>query len=226
MKLEKKVTNNSISNQVYQLLKEHIINLTIKPGTAISEKEIAEKLEVSRTPVREAFVRLVQDDLLEIFPQKGTQVTLIDLKQVEDARFIREHLEKATLKIACQRIKKNQLLELKKIVSQQIESIKKNQFDKFFQLDESFHQLIVNISENEKVWQAIQREDAHLKRIRVLSLFNEMKSKNIIEEHQKIIEALEQRDDVQALQILEKHVSQLAIEGEILKEEFPTYFTQ
>jgi len=225
MKLEKKVVSNSISNQVYQILKENIINLTLEPGTAISEKEISDRLEVSRTPVREAFVRLVQDDLLEVFPQKGTRVSLIDLKEVVDARFIREHLEKATYGLVCQNIQDEQIQELRDNINQQIKSVKEQRFSDFFKLDETFHYSIVKISGNQKVWPAIQRVDAHLKRIRVLSLINEEKSQVIIQEHIEILQALEKRDAVKAIQILEKHVNQLTKEEESLRQKRPHYFS-
>ena len=64
------------------------MSLELPPGTSISEKEIAEKLQVSRTPVREAFLRLSEDELLNVLPQRGTLVTLIDLEHVDEARFL------------------------------------------------------------------------------------------------------------------------------------------
>ena len=225
MKLEKKVVSHSISSQVYQLLKENIINLTLEPGTAISEKEISDRLEVSRTPVREAFVRLVQDDLLEVYPQKGTRVSLIDLKEVADARFIREHLEKATYELVCLKIKDLQIQELKENIEQQMKSVTEQRFADFFKWDEAFHHLIVEISGNQKIWPAIQRVDAHLKRIRVLSLINEEKSQVIIQEHIHLLQALENRDAVKAIHLLEDHVNQLTKEEETLKQQRPHYFS-
>jgi len=75
------INKDSTSKRIYHLIKEEIINLNFIPGLNISEKEISEKFKVSRTPVREAFVRLSQEGLLNIYPQKGTFVSLIDLSK-------------------------------------------------------------------------------------------------------------------------------------------------
>ena len=83
----------SAGNIVYSKLKE-IVSLESPPGTALSEKEVSLSFEVSRTPVRESFVRLAQEDLVVVLPQRGTRVSLIDSELVEEARFMREQLEK------------------------------------------------------------------------------------------------------------------------------------
>ncbi|MBU3181932.1 GntR family transcriptional regulator [Clostridium psychrophilum] len=77
----------------------------------ISEIEILEKFNVSRTPVREAFARLSQEGLISVYPQKGTFVSLIDLLSVEEARFMREHLERAILRLACENFPKEIIIE-------------------------------------------------------------------------------------------------------------------
>lgn len=224
MKLKKKVINNSISNQVYEVLKHNIINLNLKPGENISEKEISEKLEVSRTPVREAFVRLAQEELIEIYPQKGTFVSLIDLDDVEEARFIREHLEKATIRLACQNYTSHQLQGVKNNVMMQERSLMEKEFDTFFKLDEEFHRIIVEMSGKKKVWLAIQRFDAHLKRIRMLSLMNDYRVNIVLKEHKEILKNLEERNEGAAQLTLQNHLTRLTIEKEELKQAYPQYF--
>ena len=86
---------------VYTTLKQLILSLKLPPGTAISEKEISLEFNVSRTPVRESFVRLAQEGLLEVYPQRGTYVSLIQVDLVEEARFMREQLERAVIRLAC-----------------------------------------------------------------------------------------------------------------------------
>src|SRR5690606_9977779 len=85
---------------VYEIIKKNIINLNMPPGTRVSEKEISDLLNVSRTPVREAFIKLSKEGLIYVVPQKGSYISHIDLDAVEDARFIRECLEKAVMEIA------------------------------------------------------------------------------------------------------------------------------
>ncbi|WP_185819469.1 GntR family transcriptional regulator [Salibacterium salarium] len=91
----------SMRSEVYASLRQEIMALQLEPGRSISENEISKRLEVSRTPVREAFLRLSQDDLITVYPQKTSIVSLIDLDHLEETRFMREHLEVAVTKLAC-----------------------------------------------------------------------------------------------------------------------------
>ena len=83
----------NVSETVYNILRRNIINLNLVPGSQISEKEISEKMNVSRTPVREAFIKLSKEALVSILPQKGTFVSKIDLSRVQEERFLRETIE-------------------------------------------------------------------------------------------------------------------------------------
>ena len=84
-----KAQDSSIRENVYRVIRENITSLQLAPGTTVSTQELAAKLQVSRTPVREAFIRLQKEDLVEITPQKGTMVSRIDLTRAEKERFIR-----------------------------------------------------------------------------------------------------------------------------------------
>ncbi len=97
-----KAQDNSIRENVYRIIRENITSLQLAPGTTVSTQELAAKLQVSRTPVREAFIRLQKEDLVEITPQKGTMVSRIDLTRAEKERFIRESLETAILPLFLQ----------------------------------------------------------------------------------------------------------------------------
>ena len=96
--------NQPIHQWVYKVLRTAIIEIHIRPTQALSEKEISDLLGVSRTPVREAFIRLAEDGLINITPQKRSIVSPIDLDQAEEARFVRRALEKAVIKEACGRL--------------------------------------------------------------------------------------------------------------------------
>lgn len=110
MYINHKQRSSTTSNQVYEELKSQILNLQLAPGTSISEKEMSEKFNVSRTPVRESFLRLSREGLLNVFPQRGTFVSLIDLNLVEEARFMREHLERAVIRLACETFPQDKLI--------------------------------------------------------------------------------------------------------------------
>lgn len=101
MSTEQKI-KGSTREYSYQPLKDRIFHLELEPGTKISEKEIADELNVSRTPVREAFMKLAEEELLDIIPQSGTIVSRINLRHVEEGRFIREKIEKEIVALACE----------------------------------------------------------------------------------------------------------------------------
>ena len=89
------------SDRVYATLSAAIRDLSLAPGRSLSETELAESLNVSRTPLREAIARLVDAGLVQVVPQVGTRVALIRLSDVEEARFVRENLEVAAFEVAC-----------------------------------------------------------------------------------------------------------------------------
>lgn len=121
----------------YHVLKEQILQLKLEPGTKISEKEIAEQLNVSRTPVREAFMKLAEEELLDIIPQSGTVVSRINLAHVEEGRFIREKIEKEIVALACDSFGEDFRFRMEtNIYMQDVCSTQKN-FNKLFELDES-----------------------------------------------------------------------------------------
>ena len=128
--------NFSTRDHVYETLKENIIRLNLKPGQSVSEKEISEMLNVSRTPVREAFVKLAQEELLEVYPQRGTFISLIDLDHVEEVRFIRELLERASAKLAAENPQNVDLVSLKENLQRQRFCIDEKNYEKLFELDE------------------------------------------------------------------------------------------
>lgn len=95
--------NESVREYAYRTLRENILKLKLKPGDKISEKEISDTLSISRTPVREAFIRLSQEQLLEVLPQRGTYISKINTSQIAEFRFLRVTLEQAVMKLACEK---------------------------------------------------------------------------------------------------------------------------
>ncbi|MBO8162107.1 MAG: GntR family transcriptional regulator [Brevibacillus sp.] len=223
LELSKK-TNYSIRDHIYQELKKNIISLKLEPGLSISEKEISAMLNVSRTPVREAFVKLAQEELLEIYPQKGTFVSLIDLDHVEEARFIREHLERATVRVACEKISADSLLELEtNLVMQQLCVNDKN-YTKLFELDEEFHSTLAKGCGKERVWSVIQQTNLHLNRIRMLRLASNYNWDTILSQHREILNAIKERDPDKAEQVMKEHLTMVIAEQDELKKSYPNYF--
>ncbi|QQK79610.1 GntR family transcriptional regulator [Salicibibacter cibi] len=214
----------STGDQVYESLRKDIITLKFKPGASLSEKEISEKLEVSRTPVREAFQKLAQDHLLDILPQRGSFVTLIDSTQVEDARFIREHLEVASVRLACSHFNAEVLERLSMNLRMQELFMEEKKFDDLFLLDEEFHALISKGCGKSRVWDVISQVNVHLDRVRMLSMAAEYNWKTILQHHADIMEAIKQGDADAAETIMRKHLSLVSVDQVELKKSFSNYF--
>ncbi|MFC0472068.1 GntR family transcriptional regulator [Halalkalibacter kiskunsagensis] len=226
MKLEFGERNSfsSTRDYVYHVLRENIISLKLEPGINISEKDISEKLQVSRTPVREAFVKLVQDELLEVFPQRGSFVALIDLDHVEEARFIREHLEIAAIGLACEVFSPKHMQKLEYNLHIQKRCVEVGDYKKFFELDEEFHETISEGCGRKRIWTVIQQMNVHLNRVRMLSLAENHNWKILLTQHEDMIAAIKEQDSIKAKTVIRDHLTLVNNDQGELKVAFPKYF--
>lgn len=212
--------------EAYQQLRADIMNLKLEPGRSISETEIGTLFNISRTPVREILQKLTEENLIEIYPQIGSFISKIDLKIVDDAVFLRELCEKEMIRFSMQRSDKTVLIrDLKKnIAFQQINYNYQEDFYEFFQLDNTFHEIIYAFNERDNIWKNIGKLTTHYDRLRLLDAADRNHQKRTIEEHIKIIQIIEDaREDcieTTVLTHLEKYKSII----DRLKEKYPTYF--
>ena len=128
--------NLSVALQVHYYLRQQILKLNLKPGKALSEKELSLQLGVSLTPVREAFIRLSEEGLVDIFPQRGTIVAPIRMGEIKEAQFLREILETAIVRRAAVGIGKKSLSLLKMNLVHQEKALESNDYTEFMELDE------------------------------------------------------------------------------------------
>jgi GntR family transcriptional regulator, rspAB operon transcriptional repressor len=224
--MDNKLATNTTSTRehVYNSLKEQILNLQLAPGTSISEKEISLQFNVSRTPVRESFLRLAQEGLLNIYPQRGTFVSLIDLDLAEEARFMREHLERAVIRLACESFSKDKLMALEMNLSMQKVCIKEKDYRRMFELDEEFHRTIFESCNKSKTWSVIQQMNLHFNRFRMLRLVADYNWDNIFIQHVNILNAIKEKDADKAEKLMQDHLRLAVIDKELLKKSYPNYF--
>ena len=216
----------NMKNYVYKVLKENIMQLKLKPGTNLRKEDIAKELKVSRTPIREAFVKLSEDGLIDVYPQRGTSVTFIDLRKVEEAKFMREHLEKAVVTLGCEVLSKDDLFELRANINKQEMGLKDLSYMKLFKLDTNFHKLIFQGCDKSTIWSSMQQVSTHLNRFRMLSLAADFNREEVIADHKKIYTALKERDKEKAEQIMKNHIERIQIDEKKLKSDYPNYFKQ
>ncbi|RUS43806.1 GntR family transcriptional regulator [Cohnella sp. AR92] len=209
---------------VYAKLKSQILSLELPPGTALSEKESSLAFQVSRTPVRESFVRLAQEGLVQVLPQRGTYVSLIDPELVEEARFMREQLEKAVVRLACASFPGDKLEELRANLKEQRSSMERQDDKRLFELDESYHRTLFEGCRKLNTWSVIQQMNAHLNRTRLLRLVSDHQWNHLYEQHERIVNAIEAQDADLAESTMQEHLLLSVKDMVVLREKFPQYF--
>ncbi|MFC4547370.1 GntR family transcriptional regulator [Paenactinomyces guangxiensis] len=216
--------NGSTRDFIYQTLREQIINLELKPGTKISEKEIAEKFKVSRTPVRESFLKLAQEELLEIYPQSGTIISRIDLDHVEEARFTREMIERGIVRIACGEFPEELLFQLESNITMQELCVEKGNHQRLFELDEEFHKTLFYGCKKNRTWEMIRQMNCHFDRIRMLRLASNTDWRVVISQHKEIFDLIIKKDPDKAEKAMMNHLKLVILEKEELQIRYPDYF--
>ncbi|QAY66716.1 GntR family transcriptional regulator [Paenibacillus protaetiae] len=224
MDLTKKIQPVSTRDVVYHSIREQILRLELLPGTGLSEKEISVQFNVSRTPVRESFVRLSQEGLLEVYPQRGTFVSLIDTELVEEARFMREQLERAVIRLACASFPASRLADLKANLLLQKAGIEELDHNRMFELDEAYHRTLFEGCNKSNTWAVLGQINAHLNRSRMLRLTTDHHWEHLYEQHTQMVQAIENQDAARADQLMSEHMSLSIHDQQLLKEKYPAYF--
>lgn len=193
--------------QVYAVLREEIAKVRLAPGAALSEKMLAEEMGVSRTPVREALIRLSEDGLVYIVPKSGTYVSPIDLDAVRDAHLIRESLECATVFLAARHAMENDVAELRAIFESQKELVAAEDFDGFLTEDDIFHRRLIEISGRIGVIRPVQAAKLQLDRVRYSTIESSAHIALIFEQHEEIIDCVAKNDGRGARRVMREHLN-------------------
>jgi len=218
-------TENSIQGAVYDTLKQGIMTLRLVPGTVMSTQEMATRLNVSRTPVREAFIRLQREGLVDAVPQRGTMVSKINLKRVEEERFIRESLELAVVDSFLRCCDAAHFTALRESILQQKKCIREKRFADFVACDNQWHRLFFDAAGQLLAWDTIMNVNSHYNRIRILTVQNEETSIGVIRQHEKIVRFMEQGEKDAVREEIADHVMKINIEKTDLIRQYPDYFS-
>jgi DNA-binding GntR family transcriptional regulator len=214
----------STRSHVYNILRRAIVSLEFLPGQALSENELAGRHGVSRTPIREALIRLGNDGLVEVVPQLGTFVSRISTRDVIEVRFIRETLERASLPHAIERVGKDDEKRLRRLLDEQEAAEQDGDLQHWFQTDEDLHRTLLEIGGHPKIWPIVSSTKAHLDRVRMLSLPDPGLLQDLHGQHRSIVEHVLAKDEKAADVVLRHHL-QLALGAlESLRERYPDYF--
>ena len=196
------------TRSIYTSLRQDIVSLRLRPGERLSENELALRFGTSRAPVREALIRLVEDGLIDVRPQRGSFVSRISLKAMERARFVREALEVAIIRRAAEQgMPDAARLQAEDAIGAQLAA--RDNPERFTQMDDVFHRSFAEGAGLSGVWAIIEREKAQFDRIRILSLPAVTPVDVLITQHKAILAAVLDRHLVGAEEAIRIHMSEV-----------------
>ena len=213
----------SVVDQLFDRLRAAIIDNVLTPGTKLSEAEVALNHGVSRQPVREAFIKLANESLLEIRPQRGTFVAKISLPHVMDARFVREAVEADIVKLLADAPDPAVIADLRRQVRAQEALIGGSARD-FIAADEAFHRTLAEGADKARAWEVVVEMKAQMDRVRVLSS-QHFPVDRLVAQHLAIVDAIAAGDGAAAERGLRLHLQGILTDLPVIKQERPEYFS-
>ncbi|MBF2760717.1 MAG: GntR family transcriptional regulator [Ectothiorhodospiraceae bacterium AqS1] len=209
---------------IFDHLRGEIGSNRLPPGAKISEVDIADKFGVSRQPVRDAFNRLANQDLLLIRPQKPTEVKRFSLPKIEQARFIRLAVELEVVRIACQVQDSRRTDAMEKNLEGQSHAVDADDIERFHELDYDFHKQICELGGQGMMFETIQFYKAKVDRLCMLSLGQASEASDLLQDHRRIFNAISAAKVSAAESAVRTHLSRLDEVIREIREERPDYF--
>ncbi len=195
---------------VFNTLREAILKGDLKPGERLMELQLASKLGVSRTPIREAIRMLEQEGLAVTTPRKGAEVAKMTIKDMEDVLEIRDALDELAVRIACQKISDEQLKQLEDMKELFEKSTQTGNVKKIAEADVTFHDVIYEATGNPKLVTLLNNLREQVYRYRVEYIKDPKNYPTLIAEHEAILESLKNRDVKNAVEAMHVHVANQA----------------
>jgi len=205
-------------------IRSNIIRLKLEPGSMLSENALATEMGLSRTPVREALMELARDRIVEVYPQRGSAVALVDYALVEENRFMRSALERAVIQLDCEMAVPEDLDRLRENVKLQKFYLENYYPETLMELDNAFHRILFEIAHKTQVHALMECFSIHFDRVRSMAL-GSVRNLKIVQDHADLADAVARRDAPAAAALMEKHLSRYKIDEQELRETYPaSYF--
>lgn len=218
-------TGETAAQIVHRRLRDDIVSMRRRPGDVIFEKEIALEARVSRTPVREALLRLADEKLIEIVPKSGTMVSRIPAEILPEIIVARAALEAVTVKAAAEGAKGSEIAGLKAIIERQRETLATGDIDGFHSADELMHRAIAEAGRLPGIWSMIIQIKVQLDRYRRLTLPQPHRMERAVAEHEAVIDAIARHDAVAAAAAMNHHLYGLKVSLAPIRDLNPDYFS-
>jgi DNA-binding GntR family transcriptional regulator len=196
-------------DEVFDYLHDQISSLALRPGDKISEADIAARFGISRQPVRDAFSRLANLDLLLIRPQRATEVKRFSMREIEKSRFVRAAVEKEVLRRAAAKCDADGEARLEAALNDQDKAVQALDVDGFGVLDYEFHKAICDIADADFAFDVIMTEKAKVDRLCRLGLSKEQRLPDLMLDHRNIADAIKAHDGGLAIEVGMFHLSRL-----------------
>ena len=195
--------------QVFEWLRASILSLQLAPGTALSRTELAERFELSQTPVRDALLQLAQEGLVDIFPQHATLVSRIDIASATQAHFLRCAIELEVVRtLALAAAEDTSVLRAKLTAQIDLQAaLAIADTEEFISSDQAFHRLMYEAAGAPDLYELVRRRSGHLDRLRRLDLPSPGKAERVVRDHRAIVAALAARDPDAAQAAMRTHLS-------------------
>jgi DNA-binding GntR family transcriptional regulator len=214
------------AHHVFGQLRDMILAVTLVPGTALSRSALQKKFRLSSTPIRDALMRLEEVGLVDVFPQSGTIVSLIDVPLARQAQFLRLSIELEALRKLALSPDAEVVRQLRGAIADQRSSAKDGDLERFNEADLTFHKILYAAAGVADLCALVRRQSVHIDRIRRLHLPVSGKAGQIVRDHSAIVKAIADGDPDRAQSELRGHLSQSLAFSNELRARFPGYFKE
>ena len=214
-----------LSSQVHDRLRSEILHAHLRPGTLLSENLLAQRMGVSRTPVREAIQRLAREGLVRVLPQRGSQVALLSMQRVREALFVREAVECNVIRrLLSTPLDGAALDSLESCIQRQAAAMVAQDLEAMMRCDEDFHHRLLSLCRMEGIWPMVaQARDMH-QRVRAIAVPELQSGGQAVADHRAILHALRQHDVKLATHEMARHLHQNEILTAQIAALHPDYF--
>ncbi len=224
MRLEERRSGETARDYARRMIRDNIVSMELRPGAMVSENELAAQMGLSRTPVREALMDLSAYHIVDILPQRGSRIALIDFALVEEARFARQVLECAIVAQVAGMATAADIAALRENVREQMMLTAKPPMDsaRMMELDDAFHETLFAVAQKRNLYRMLAGMTVHFDRVRTLAL-TVVKENKIVGDHGEIVEAIAARDTQRASELMERHLTRVKLDEQTIRSACPQY---
>ncbi len=214
----------SQKKDAYSRLRRDIIELRLKPGMILSIQALCTHYDSSRSPMRDTLLRLAQEGLITLLPQRGTMISKIDFKRVEEERFLRVSVEREVTALFLTCCNRTDVDFLEQSIQKQEACVAGGKLREFLAADDEFHWRFYRAADKSWCAETLDSVSGHYRRLRLLSVIEPSISENILSQHREMMKAIRDGDGQLLLDIFNRHLKNLDDEGPEFFRKFPDLF--